>query len=340
MWFYFAIFLLNIIFVCCLWFCAAVNADFKKDVYAKTGITLKDLEKNQYQFVPFEEKWAHRNHYFMRPEGQKVTTIILHDTVGNLFSTLNKFSDGKEHPLNAHYIVTQKDGLVPGGLVIEMVPPPLMAQHAWPSWFRGKDNANDYAIGIELVGKGFVDQGRKRYFYAYDPMQIKALAVLLARLVKEYAIRPENILSHADVSPQRKYDVTIAFPWRGLYEKYGLGMGLDGDERTPEQIMEKFPVPYALPQKFNETFFQNMLTLLGYDTRFADDHDASAGEKRAKWANVYQAFFAHYSRNGQGALWRGKPDQRDQFWAFALGAKYFGKDFEKASKTENGSVDP
>ncbi len=305
------------------------SADFKKTVYAKTGITLKDVGKNQYQFVPFEEKRANKNHYFMRPEGQKITTIIMHNTVCGVFSALNKFSDGKQSPLNAHYVITEKDGLVPGGLVIEMVPPPLMAQHAWPSWFRGKDNANEYAIGIELVGKGFVDQGGKRSFYAYDPHQIKALAVLLNRLVKEYDIRPENILSHTDVSPQRKYDVTILFPWRALYQKYDLGMGLDEDERTTEQIMEKYPVPYALPQKFNEAFFQNMLTLLGYDTRFSDKPDASAQKKRAKWANVYQAFFAHYSRNGQGALWRGKPDQHDCFWAFALWAKYFGKDVEK-----------
>jgi N-acetyl-anhydromuramyl-L-alanine amidase AmpD len=297
-----------------------VNADFKQDVYAKTGITLKDLGKNQYQFVPFEEKMAHRNHYFMRPEGQKITTIIVHNTACGVFSALNTFSNGKEPPLNAHYVITEKDRKVPGGLVIEMVPPPLLAQHAWPSWFRGKDGANEYAIGIELVGKGFVDQGGKRSFYTYDATQIKALAALLTRLVKEYGIRPENILSHTDVSPQRKYDVTIAFPWRTLYQKYGLGMGLDEDERTKEDIMKKYPVPFALPKKFNEVFFQNMLTMLGYDTRFADEPGFSVSEKRAKWANVYQAFYAHYSRNGQGSLWRGKPDQRDQFWAFALAA--------------------
>jgi N-acetylmuramoyl-L-alanine amidase len=121
----------------------------------------------------------------MRPEGQKITTIIVHNTVCGVFSALNKFSDGKEPPLNAHYVITEKDGVVPGGLVIEMVPPPFMAQHAWPSWFGRKDDANQYAIGIELVGKGFVDQGRKRSFYAYDPLQIKVLAVLLTRLVKE-----------------------------------------------------------------------------------------------------------------------------------------------------------
>ncbi|MBM3631483.1 MAG: hypothetical protein FJX00_00620 [Alphaproteobacteria bacterium] len=328
--------MLNINFLCFLCFCAAVNADFKQTVYTKTGITLKDLGEKQYQFVPFEERQSHRNHYFMRPEGQAVTTIILHDTVGTVFSTLNRFSDGKEPALNAHYVVTRKEGVVPGGLVIEMVPPPLMAQHAWPSWFRGKDDANQYAIGIELVGKGFVDQGRKRSFYVYDSGQIKALAVLLARLVKEYAIRPENILSHGDVSPQRKYDVTILFPWRELYEKYGLGMGLDGDERTKMGIMKKYGVPFALPEKFNEMFFHKMLTLLGYDTRFADDHDASAGEKRAKWANVYQAFYAHYSRNGQETRWRGKPDQRDQFWAWALWVKYCAKDLQKESRGENG----
>ncbi len=327
--------MLNIAFVCFLCFCVAVNADFKQTVYTKTGITLKDLGEKQYQFVPFEERQAHRNHCFMRPEGQAITTIILHDTVGGVFSTLNRFSDGKEPELNAHYVITRKEGAVPGGLVIEMVPPPLLAQHAWPSWFRGKDGANEYAIGIELVGKGFVDQGGKRSFYTYDATQIKALAALLARLVKEYAIRPENILSHADVSPQRKYDVTIAFPWRTLYQKYGLGMGLDGDERTKKGIMKKYGVPLALPETFNEVFFQNMLTLLGYDTRFSDD-DGSDLEKMAKWRNVYQAFYAHYSRNGQETRWRGKPDQYDQFWAWALWVKYCAKDLEKESKEENG----
>ncbi len=124
-----------------------------------------------------------------------------------------------------------------------------------------------------------------------------------------------------------------------MYQDYGLGMGLGPDEQTREQIIKKFPVQQDLPQKFNEMFFQKMLTLLGYDTRFSDNHDASAQEKRAKWTNVYQAFYAHYSRNGQGALWRGKPDQRDQFWAFALVSKYFGKNIKNESKKENGLVD-
>jgi hypothetical protein len=102
--------------------------------------------------------------------------------------------------------------------------------------------------------------------------------------------------------------------------------------------IKKYPVPLALPKKFHEVFFQNMLTVLGYDTRFADDPGYSVPEKRAKWANVYQAFYAHYSRNGQGSFWRGKPNQHDQFWAFALVSKYFGKELEKASKSENESV--
>ncbi len=54
---------------------------------------------------------------------------------------------------------------------------------------------------------------------------------------------------------------------------------------------------------------------------------------------MYQAFYAHYSRNGQAWLWRGKPDSRDCFWAFALWAKYFGKNIKKETKKENGLVD-
>jgi hypothetical protein len=99
--------------------------------------------------------------------------------------------------------------------------------------------------------------------------------------------------------------------------------------------MKKYAVPLALPETFNEVFFQKMLTLLGYDTRFSDD-DGSDLEKMAKWRNVYQAFYAHYSRNGQETRWRGKPDQYDQFWAWALWVKYCAKDLEKESKEENG----
>jgi N-acetylmuramoyl-L-alanine amidase len=273
--------------------------------------------------VPFVGQNSKRNHIFYRPADAVISSIVLHDTIGSLFSTLNKFSDAKEPLLNAHYVVTQRDKNISGGIAIEMVPPEYMAQHAWPSWFGGKDDCNQFSIGIELVGKGFVSHGGKRFFYPYDADQIKTLGPLLQGLVQKYGIRPENIHSHGDVSPQRKYDVTIAFPWKTLYEKYGVGMGLSTNENTEQAIVKKYQPVVPLPQKFDGLFFQKCLSQLGYDTRFAEDASLSSADRGGKWTNVYQAFYGHFSRNGESPRWRGSPDYKDMFWAWALLAKYF-----------------
>lgn len=318
----------------------SIYADaFQELVLKKTGIKLEKIGGKAYKFIPFVGREEKRNHFFQRSgfltiNGREESLekrgrqnfplwgIVLHDTVGSVFSTLNKFSDAKEPLLNAHYVITQRHGDVPGGIVIEMVPPEFLAQHAWPSWFRGQDNGNEFSIGIELVGKGFTDQGGKRSFYAYPESQVKSLGLLLQKLVKQYGIAPENIFSHGDFSPQRKYDVTILFPWKTLYEKYGLGMGLGVEERTRESIVKKYTPNHALPEIFDLLFFQSMLSKLGYDTRFAQNPELSEGSKKAQWQNVYQVFYAHFSRNGQPQRWRGSPDLQDMFWAWALVTKY------------------
>lgn len=79
------------------------------------------------------------------------------------------------------------------------------AWHAGKSSFEGKENCNDYSIGIELEGTD--DQ-------PYAEVQYRQLARLSRLLMLEYpGIKRENIVGHCDIAPDRKTDPGASFDW-------------------------------------------------------------------------------------------------------------------------------
>lgn len=79
------------------------------------------------------------------------------------------------------------------------------AWHAGRSSFQGRENCNDYSIGIELEGTD--DQ-------PYAELQYRMLAVITRLLMLEYpGIKVENIVGHCDVAPDRKTDPGMSFDW-------------------------------------------------------------------------------------------------------------------------------
>ncbi len=91
------------------------------------------------------------------------------------------------------------------GAVTQYVPFDRKAWHAGQSHFEGRENCNEYSIGIELEGTddiGFTD------------LQYQTLAALSRLLIAEYpAITPERIVGHSDISPGRKTDPGACFDW-------------------------------------------------------------------------------------------------------------------------------
>jgi AmpD protein len=80
------------------------------------------------------------------------------------------------------------------------------AWHAGASCFDGRENCNDFSIGIELEGTD--DE-------PYTDVQYAVLADVSAALLKAFpGLEESRITGHSDIAPGRKTDPGPAFDWR------------------------------------------------------------------------------------------------------------------------------
>jgi len=88
------------------------------------------------------------------------------------------------------------------GEVIQYVSFDKRAWHAGKSSFQGKDNCNDYSIGIELEGSDFEP---------FPLIQYTKLVEITRCLKNYYPI--ESIVGHSDIASGRKTDPGAYFDW-------------------------------------------------------------------------------------------------------------------------------
>lgn len=161
-----------------------------------------------------------------RPAGAAVDLVVLHsislppgvyggDAVRQLFT--NRL-DGDAHPsftvlrglqVSAHFVVRRD------GAAVQFVSADHRAWHAGVSQWRGRDNCNDFSIGIELEGL----EGD-----AFEPAQYRALTALLQALSRRYPLRA--IAGHEHVAPGRKQDPGPGFDWGRLAAMPGFPSAL------------------------------------------------------------------------------------------------------------------
>lgn len=96
------------------------------------------------------------------------------------------------------------------GAIFQFVPFDERAWHAGVSQFAGRDNVNDFSLGIELEG---TDDS------AFTKQQYQTLAQVTLALQQRYPqITSERIVGHSDVAPGRKTDPGSGFDWE-LYHR-------------------------------------------------------------------------------------------------------------------------
>ncbi|QDF65887.1 1,6-anhydro-N-acetylmuramyl-L-alanine amidase AmpD [Shewanella sp. SNU WT4] len=118
--------------------------------------------------------------------------------------------DCKAHPsfaelngleVSAHFFIRRD------GELIQYVSCDDRAWHAGVSCFDGRDNCNDFAIGIELEGTGET---------AYTAAQYRQLIKLTNDITVAYPkITVDRICGHSDIAPGRKHDPGASFDWIG-----------------------------------------------------------------------------------------------------------------------------
>ncbi len=106
--------------------------------------------------------------------------------------------------VSAHFFVRRD------GTVLQFVSGDQRAWHAGVSHWRGRDNCNDWSIGIEIEGL----EGRR-----FVAAQYRALGLLLQAVNRQWPI--EEIVGHEHVAPGRKRDPGAGFDWARLRRHLG-----------------------------------------------------------------------------------------------------------------------
>jgi AmpD protein len=97
------------------------------------------------------------------------------------------------------------------GSVIQFVPFNQRAWHAGLSHYAGRDNCNDFSIGIEMEGS---DDD------PYTEDQYTCLQHVAQSLMMAYPqISRDRITGHEFISPKRKTDPGPAFKWQTLFTR-------------------------------------------------------------------------------------------------------------------------
>ncbi len=109
------------------------------------------------------------------------------------------FSEIRTLRVSAHFLVRRD------GESIQFVACSRRAWHAGASRWRGRENCNDFSIGIELEGCDHLP---------FEDVQYLALNRLLAELQHRYRIAA--VVGHSDIAPGRKTDPGPCFDWRRL----------------------------------------------------------------------------------------------------------------------------
>ena len=152
-----------------------------------------------------------------RPDGVRPDLLVIHNIslppeqfggpyIEQLFTNCLQ---PQEHPyfktiadlkVSSHLLIDRK------GNLIQFVSLHDRAWHAGVSSWQGKENCNDYSIGIELEGSDNQE---------FTPIQYEVLSAITKSLKQAYPeISHDRIVGHSDIAPGRKTDPGPHFNWQ------------------------------------------------------------------------------------------------------------------------------
>jgi len=201
------------------------------------------------------------SHYPAVGQDERVRFLVLHYTALDNDRSFNVLTTQQ---VSAHY-------LVPNDFtdsIYILVDETKRSWHAGLSYWKGINNINFSSIGIEIVNEGYytgeITESNPTgwYFYGYPNTQIKKVAELAKNIIDRYKIEPVNVLAHSDIAPQRKQDPGPKFPWKQLYQDYGIGAWYEDVHKNI--YLPKFPYDQIDDFEFIQTV-QNDLNNYGYE---------------------------------------------------------------------------
>ena len=231
----------------------------------------------------------------------RIKVLVIHYTADDFDSSLATLTDKN---VSSHYLIPSVPPLHRGKPRIwQLVPEQDLAWHAGISFWRGATRINDTSIGMELENRGWQKSAGDKYFAPFEPAQIQALIPLAKDIIARYDIKPQNVVAHADIAPQRKDDPGPLFPWRALAAQ-GIGAWPDA-QRVNFNLAGRAPhTPVEMASLLD------LLSRYGYEVK----PEMTAREQQ----RVVMAFQMHF----RPTLWNGVADAETQAIAEALLEKY------------------
>jgi N-acetylmuramoyl-L-alanine amidase len=146
-------------------------------------------------------------------QASRVRYLILHYTVSDTPRSIRIFTAQAGTEVSVHYLLTDQAPPVIYHIVDESR---AAYQAGADSGWKSDRSLNLTSIGIEIVNPGWVDGPGGRSWTPFPERQIDALIPLIKDIMARHHIRPENVLGHSDIAPQRKQDPGVLFPWQRL----------------------------------------------------------------------------------------------------------------------------
>jgi N-acetyl-anhydromuramoyl-L-alanine amidase len=154
-------------------------------------------------------------HFNQRPENEVPSVLIIHNIslppgefggpwidrlfTGTLPADAHPYFADIAHLRVAAHCLIRRDGEL-----VQYVSFDQRAWHAGASQFEGRENCNDFSMGIELEGTDTLP---------YTDAQYATLAQVTELLIQHYPLAVERITGHSDIAPGRKTDPGPAFDW-------------------------------------------------------------------------------------------------------------------------------
>jgi N-acetylmuramoyl-L-alanine amidase len=197
-----------------------------------------------------------------RPADCPIDILVLHYTgMQTGQAALDRLCD-PQSSVSSHYVIEED------GRIFQLVDEADRAWHAGLGCWQGCRDINSQSIGIEIVNPG--------HEFGYRPFpdaQIASVIALSRDIVKRHSIRPDRVIGHSDIAPDRKEDPGELFPWQKLAEN-GIGLWPKVDElpAVPNDVSGK-----------SAALFYELLTQIGYDADDATDHHAQTVAFQRHW---------------------------------------------------------
>lgn len=147
----------------------------------------------------------------VRRGGGRIDFLILHYTgLETARRSIEVLCDPRCE-VSCHYLIDDD------GAITQMVGEGDRAWHAGLSSWHSVEDINSHSIGIEIQNPGHANG-----YPVFPEAQMTAVEALAGDIIQRYRIRPENVLAHSDIAPQRKIDPGEKFDWARLAQA-GIG---------------------------------------------------------------------------------------------------------------------